>query len=219
MSDFLDDLADAQTAAEKVFGYREVLQVAVEPISLAEAQAHLRVDLWGSPPASDDDAWIAAQIPAARAYCEEFLGLSIGQRTIECGMDGFAERIPLIAGPVRSVESVIYIDSNGDPITVDASVYEFNPYDSRLGLQYGQVWPSARSQPNSVKVRYLTGYDLADESPAGALPLPGPIRSAMLLLLGHLYAHREGVDAGSLAELPLGVDALLRQYRVRLGMA
>ena len=37
----------------------------------------------------------------------------------------------------------------------------------------------------------------------------------MRLMLGHLYANREAVVTGvTTAELPLGVDALVRPYRL-----
>ena len=44
---------------------------AVEPISLAEAKAHLRLD------ASDEDALLTALITAARMFVERTLGVAL----------------------------------------------------------------------------------------------------------------------------------------------
>jgi uncharacterized phage protein (predicted DNA packaging) len=38
-------------------------------------------------------------------------------------------------------------------------------------------------------------------------------KQAMLLLIGHWYEHRESVTAGSLVEIPMGVEMLLWQDR------
>ena len=43
---------------------------AVEPVTVAEAKAHLRVDI------SDDDTYIGTLITAAREWCEEYLDRS-----------------------------------------------------------------------------------------------------------------------------------------------
>ena len=62
----------------------------------------------------------------------------------------------------------------------------------------------------------LAGYG-ADSD--GGEALPKVIRAAMLLVIGHLYEHRSENTEVALQSLPLGVGALLRPRRVRLGMA
>ncbi|HEJ7903487.1 TPA: phage gp6-like head-tail connector protein [Serratia marcescens] len=55
------------------------------------------------------------------------------------------------------------------------------------------------------------GYD-ADED---HLLLEDDVRTAMLLLIGHLYANREAVIVGaSASKLPLAVESLLQPYRI-----
>lgn len=41
------------------------------------------------------------------------------------------------------------------------------------------------------------------------------IRAGILLILGHLYEHREDVVTGAAVELPMGSKALLRGYRLQ----
>ena len=60
---------------------------------------------------------------------------------------------------------------------------------------------------NGVVVRFVCGY--------GSLgtDVPMAIRQAMLLIIGHLYEHREASSSG-VHLLPMGVEALLATYRV-----
>ena len=73
---------------------------------------------------------------------------------------------------------------------------------------------------NAVRIRYVTGY-LAEADSTGLPALPRMTYAAMLLLLGHWFAHREGVSADGLLEAPLAVHDLLNltESRERLGMA
>lgn len=232
MRDFLCQIRDAQRAAAQVFGVRTVADVvtADEPITLAEARLHLRVDAYGSPPESDDDEWITAQIPAAREYCERELGRALAPRTLEVGTNAFpavavdrtaGKAFTLPFGPVTSVTSVIYTDSDGVDQTLDSAGYALDPYatPSRVVLTYGSTWPAARASLNSVRIRYVTGYVDAVESPLRPI-LPRQARAAILLMLGHLYENREATGTDKLLELPLGVMSLLELVpgRERLGM-
>jgi uncharacterized phiE125 gp8 family phage protein len=219
---------DRQRARDinKSYGTRPVGLPAGEPISLQEAWFHLRIDTFGSPPASDDDAWLTdIGIPAARDWCEQYLGGSIAPQTIELATQGFPSgSIPLPFGPVLSISSVIYTDANGDDQTLVADTdYMLDAFVRPPVVRpaYGASWPSARASVNSVRVQYVTGYSLPDESPQ-TNPLPAGIRAAMLLMLGHFYNNREN----SLAEyritiqaVPNGADTLLERYRIRLSMA
>lgn len=224
-----------QQAALYRFGVREVVAVTEEPITLAEARDHLRVDTYesGSPPetVSDDDTWITAQLPAARMYCEQYLGRALAPRTLELGAATFpsvAYSTPpgaafvLPMGPVQSIESVKYLDSDGVEQTVDPSVYEIDEFGDAdmLLLAYGQTWPAPRATDGRVRVRYVAGHGAANDSPS-LYPLPSLARSAILLMLGHLYENREAATAATVTEIPLGVRALLDLMpgRARLGFA
>ncbi len=94
--------------------------------------------------------------------------------------------------------------------TIDPADYVLDVYSTpaRLLPAYGVSWPSARNATNSVRVRYVTGYNLPDDSPI-AYSLPPLARIGMLLMLGHLFENREGVSAGTVMEIPLGVKANL----------
>lgn len=209
----------------KPYGMRTIGAPAGEPISLADAWAHLKIDTFGSPPASDDDAWLTTTgIPGARDWCEQYIGGSIAPQTIELAAQGFPIGfVPLPFGPVLSMVSVIYTDADGIDQTMTGADYALDPYERRakLRLAYGATWPTARASTNSVRIRYVAGFSLADDSPQ-INPLPAGIRAAILLILGHLYENRENTIAEeriTIQEVPMGAASLLEKYRLRLSMA
>lgn len=188
-----------------------------EPITLAEARLHLRLDAYDSPPTHPDDDWITRNISTARKWCEGYTGQSLAPTTLEIAMDRFpCGSVKLPYGPVTSVGFVRYTD--GDDVVQEFTDYTFNDYVEPNELT-STDWPTAKDRTtNAVKIRYTAGFTPQGESPSG-IPLPEPIKSAMLLVLGHLYENRENTTTLRTEELPMGAKALLTDYRVLLGMA
>lgn len=211
--------------AGKDYGYR-VITVLAEPITLAQAWRHLRIDVMGSPAEGPDDEWLTEiGIPAARDWCESYLGMAVAPQIIEAATNSFPYgAIPLAYGPVRAIDSIVYEQDDGAH-EMDDDDYALNVYTSpnQVGTSIGAAWPAAVNYANSVRVRYFAGYGDFGGSPIETIPLPAGIRAAMLLTLGHLYENRESVvvNAGALVglEVPNGAKALLERYRIRLSTA
>lgn len=183
----------------------------VEPITLAQARLNLRVT------DTAEDARILDLIIAARMACEQELELSLVAKTLEIAQDAFYPYvIALPCGPVRSVVSVTYQHgTTGADVVMDAADYRLNLYEGTVQPLYGESWPTARCDVNSVRVRYTAGYPGTD-SPAEAVP--APIRQAMHLYIGHYFTNREAVDFDTLRELPLGARYLLSTWRQGIGV-
>lgn len=193
---------------------------AEEPVSLAEARLHCRVDI------DDDDDLIARLIQAAREVCESRSNRAFVTQTWEVSLPGFVRRDPspgftwetallypgggainLPRSPLQSVTSVTYVDFAGNPQTVSALTYQVSGVGTVSGgavqALYGLSWPAARYQPESVRVRYVAGYGAAGAVPAAA-------KQAILLLVGHWYANRETVVIGTISkDLEFTIDSLL----------
>ena len=194
----------------------KVIGAVTEPITLAEARLHCRVDADTSD-GHPDDSLIEMYISVAREYAENFTGLALGKKTIELTLDDFpSDEIELI-GPASSVTSIQYYDAAGDLQTLDASNYELDDYSkpSYIYPAYAVTWPPVYPMTNAVIITYVTGY--ADDS--DSQPLPFAAKAAILLMVGHLYENREDTTDRSMSNIPNGTDALLRPLRVRLGMA
>lgn len=180
---------------------------ALEPLTLTEAKAHLRQD------GTDEDALIVALISSVRIAVENYLSRALINQTWTQTFPSWG-CLELLRPPHVSVTSVSYLDANGDSQTLASSAYQVDlsgDMQARVMPAYGTTFPVLRSQVyNPVTIVFVAGYG------ATAASVPGPIRSAMLLLLAHLYSQREAVSmAGvSMSEAPLSVQWLLGPYRV-----
>ena len=197
---------------------RLITAPAVEPVTLAEAKAHLRVDH------TAEDALIAMYLQAARQDCEEWTARAFVTQTWELVLDKFpADEILLPRPPLQSVESVKYDDAAGQETTLATT-----EYDVDSASQPGWVvpvttgWPTSTFEGiNSVRIRYVAGYLMPDSPADLTSAIPGSIKAAILLHLGRLYENREDVVVGTVVNaMPIGTaEYLLRPYRVALGMA
>jgi uncharacterized phiE125 gp8 family phage protein len=190
-----------------------------EPLTLAEAKAHLRVDF------TDDDTLIEALIGAARAAAEQYTNRALMPQTITQVLHCFPYPTPrnpyaairLFASPLVSLTSLIYFDADDasqdiavDPdgtrsvevIIVDtAEPATVSPWITNMP----GGWPDTRDdRPDAITIVYQAGY-------ANAAAVPKPIKQAMLLMIGAWYERRED----SAQNLPKASEMLLLPYVVR----
>ena len=186
-------------------GTLKITDATVEPVTLAEAKLHLRVDV------ADDDALITALITAARQRAEFITQRSLISTTWELAQDGFADCLQLQYPRVIAVTALTYLDSLGTLQTLAPSEYivDATSEPGKVVLGYGKSWPSTYAVPNAVKVRYTAGYG------ATAASVPLAIRQWMLIVIGSLYANREGAMSNALQSLAY-VDRMLDEYRIWL---
>lgn len=149
----------------------------IEPITLAEAKLHLRVD------DTAEDALITALISAARETCEDRIEGTIPVTVWRLTLDAFPDAIKLPRGPVASVESVKYLDAAGVEQTLSPMDYVVDTVSSPgyIVPAFGKAWPETRDQINAVEVEYT----------AGSATPPPAVKAWMLLAVGDMYAHRE----------------------------
>lgn len=193
---------------------------AVEVISLDEARQHLRIDAYGSPPVHPDDTYITALISSAREWTEEYLQRSIGTQTLEIALDKFPTSIEL-QPYAQSVSFIKFYDVDDVYQTLNPLDYRLDTYSSPNWIipTFGKTFPVSNGEPNSVVIRYVSGY--TDGLSPNDTPCPSSIKAAMLLIIGNLYENRqENLLANtrlSFNALPMGVYSLLQPYRLGLG--
>lgn len=183
-------------------GLQLITPAASLPVTLAQAKAHLRIELDDT---GQDDS-VSFLIRAATAHAQQITGRALVTQSWALLLDGFpagALRIPL--APLQSVEAITYTDSDGAEQIIDAADYRVNASGllGHIAPAYGLCWPATRAQSMAVSVAFTAGYSA----------VPDDITAALLLLIGHLDQHREAVVQGvTVADLPLGVSALLSPY-------
>lgn len=201
------------------YGLTAVTVPPYEPLSLAEAKLHLRVDH------SADDVYIAALIRAARNIAEGYTGLALVQQTWDMTLEGFcAAEIRIPRPPLQSITWIKYFDSTGTLQTWDAAEYDVDNsrQPGRIQPSYGNAYPATRYQMNAVTIRFVAGYPVGSpQDQAGySENVPDEIKCAMKLIIGHYYEHREDVvdlaGAGGLVKMPHNSMWLLNPLRVSL---
>lgn len=178
-----------------------VTQPASEPVTLAEAKVHLRVDV------DADDDRITRLIATARQLCETVARRAFITQTWDLWVDGFpsspgywdrriramgqgcSQWLP-IAGlgeiaiprpPLVSVTGVYYLDASGVEQTVSSTIYRvITGTPGRIVPAANQSWPTIPDAPEAVRVRYVAGYGAASAVPAC-------VKDATLLAVERLY--------------------------------
>lgn len=162
---------------------------AEEPVSLAEAKLHLRVDH------TEEDALIGVLITTAREYVEMYTRRQLVTATWRLTLDCWPRCIRPPRPPLASVTTLQYLDVDGVLQPVDPTTYvvDSSVEPGRILLGYGGSWPATAHMPGAAQVLYVAGY-----GPASAVP--ATFKQAMLLYIGDLYEHREARDEGRFPE-------------------
>ena len=170
----------------------------VEPVTLAEAKAHCRVDT------SADDTLIVGYIATARELVEDYLDRSLVTQQYVMRMDAFPAEIelprpPMVASGTATAVTITYTTGDtGGTATLSTTQYRVDR-DSTPGMVrnlYNGSWPSHLLDANSVSVTWWAGY-------GSAADVPQRVKSAMLMTILELYDKRGD------AQLPAGAKALL----------
>ena len=184
-------------------GMHIVTQPAVEPITLAEAKQHLRVDV------TDDDALITILIIGAREACENFIHGKLITQTWEVELDAWpTDQSPVLIPiePLISVQSVKWADDLNTVTTMTVATDYLVDTDSepgRLVLPPNNNWPGNSLWPVSpIKINLTAGFG-ADET-----KVPQLYRLGMFMTLAHWYENREAiVTSGAVPKVvPMGAQ-------------
>jgi uncharacterized phiE125 gp8 family phage protein len=177
---------------------------AVEPVTLAEAKHHCRVDT------DADDAYIASLITAAREWCEAYCDETLVHTQYRMTLDSFPVEIELPRPPMASsgtvtAVSITYTLESQTTATLATSEYRVDR-DSVPGVMrtnYNGSWPSHLLDYNAVAVTWWGGKS------ADGTGIEQRIRNAILWLVGYWYERRQAAEGVNLTEIPFGVKSLL----------
>jgi hypothetical protein len=197
---------------------------ATEPVTLAEAKAHARIDI------TDDDTQLTDYITAARELVERTTGRALITQTWRLTLDcwpgeksddwwdgvrdgpinyGEASSLEIRKAPFLEVTSVVTLDESDTPTTWAASNYYVDKRHGfgRLTKKIGTVWPViVNRQIGAIRIDFTAGYGTL------ASDVPVALRQAIKDIVAHWYEHREAAADGSLQEPPLKTRAVLQQY-------
>ncbi|ADK85936.1 conserved hypothetical protein [Desulfarculus baarsii DSM 2075] len=190
-----------------------IIPPALEPVSLAEAKLHARVD-------NDlEDDLIASFIEAARRHGESLTHRAFAPQTLELTLDAFPPRggrLDLPRPPLAQVLWVKYNGPDGVEQTMDPVAYRVMDASDELPAfiipEASGGWPETMDRPGAVRIRYTAGWPLDDD---GQPTIPEAIRTWLLVRVTGLYEQRENYSARQASAMPRDfVDCLLDPFRV-----
>jgi uncharacterized phiE125 gp8 family phage protein len=208
-----------------MFSFSLVTPPGCEPVTLAEAKAHARID------SSADDVLITSLIAAARQWIEKTTGRALINQTWQLAIDRFASvdtcggidgfrALKLPRAPLQSVTSIAsYDDADNATIWPAANYFVDTAHEpGRIALRNGAVWPAPTRDVNSIIITYVAGYG------SSAASVPEAIKLALKQLVAHWYEHRgdaavssasRGANVAAVLPVPMVIQALLDPYRIR----
>jgi len=177
---------------------------ALEPLSLVEAKAWLKVD------STADDTLILALITAARVHIEQATRLLLLTQSWKLVADcwpcqrqwrGRIVDVPL--SPVQSVTSITLYDEEDVVTPVNPATYRLDRSQVNPRLIFSALPPAPQRLAQGIEIALVNGFGDT------AATVPEPLRQAMRLLLAHFYLNRGDVTA----PVPTSVQALIAPFR------
>jgi uncharacterized phiE125 gp8 family phage protein len=170
-----------------------------EPITLEEAKAHLRVEH------DEEDSQIQAWITSARMAAENDTKRVYVTQTWELVLNDLPQGgLIKIPPPVTPVQEILSIKVGGTEESLEN--FAIDIFNAQIVPKAGYALPKSNSPVSSIVVTFKAGFGEPESVPA-------PLKSAILLRVGHLYLHREAVGASNLSEVPMAVKHLELPYR------
>jgi uncharacterized phiE125 gp8 family phage protein len=187
---------------------RRTVAPTVWPVSLEEAMTQCRQTDYSDEVTREMSRLIAVATEYAESVCRQSLITQTREYTMSAWPDDSIIRLP--RPPLQSVTSITYVDIAGTTQTWNSSNYRVITAGEigKVVLAYSQVFPTIRSQEQSVTVTYVAGYGDA------ASDVPELLRQAILSLVVHWYDYRGEILAGiSQSPMPLAAKTILLQER------
>ena len=177
---------------------------AAEPVTLAEARQHLRLD------GTDDDAFVSALITTARLQIEAALDQALISQTWSWRLDDLPDdnELQLPLWPVQAIDGFYTVRADGTEIdrSDHITISDFASQPARLKVKRPAETAAAAFGPYHVS--FTAGYGETPDS------VPAPIRTALLQLVAHWYEHRGPSEVGSnAARIPETISHLLAPYQ------
>ena len=176
---------------------------AVEPLSLDEAKAYLRVET------TDDDAVIGALISGSRIHIEAQTRRALITQSWRLSADAWPEdgRWPVVPAPLQTLTAARVYDFDNVAHDVDLQAFVPDLGGSALGFAPWAL-PAPGRLIAGVELDVTVGYGVA------AANVPEALRQAIRLLVAHWYENRGLAAVGTVTVLPSTVAALIAPYRV-----
>jgi uncharacterized phiE125 gp8 family phage protein len=178
---------------------------AVEPVTLAEAKAHLRLDH------DSEDALLSGLIRAARDEVEKSTGLALIDQSWRLALDRWPRHgCALIARhPVKAILSVTAYGPDGEASLIAPETYQFDALSRPARLHFEAQTAPLRAM-NGIEIDFSAGFGEAGPD------VPDLVKRAILVLVAHWFEFRAAFGPGDQpVSFPVGYERMIAGYRAR----
>lgn len=178
----------------------------LEPVSLADAKAWMRID------SNDEDQLLSALIASARMTLEAYTRRFFVTQSWRMRLDRWPAQtlrrktLAVPFAPFRNVAAIRVFDSEDAAQTLAAETYRVAAARDAGRIVFLEAPPEPGRAYDAVEIDLFAGYgDAAEDTPE-------PLRRAILALVAHWHENRgDGEDIA--APLPTLVRALAKPFR------
>lgn len=178
---------------------------AVEPATVAEAKAHMRIDT------DAEDILIGSLVLTSRLHIETALSLALITQSWKLTLDRWPQsrEIELPLAPLRSVGGVRVIDASGNATTVSDQSYLVDVASRPPRLIWNNSVPQLPGRAaKGIEIDLTAGFG------DSAASVPAPLKHAILMLTAHWYEHRDPREIGQDgARIPDAISDLITPFR------
>ncbi len=174
----------------------------VEPLTLEEAKAYLRIEH------EADDDLIGALIKAARCEVEAATRRALITQGFRIVLDGWpvSGRIASPISPLRAVTAARVRGADGSASSLSLSAFTLDTVSAPGVIWFDRGLVVDPGQPVAgIEIEITAGYGET------AASVPEPLRQAMRFLIARYYGQRDRIESDG---LPEAVAALIAPYRV-----
>lgn len=179
------------------------------PVTTSEVQQHLRLGTLDAAEQAEIEIMITSATELAEAFCNR----SWRSGTSTALFDSFPANstTPVVFNSdVQSVTSIGYFDT--DHVSTTFTDFRFVNTGGRAKIypSFGNEWPTdSNNLPSNITVTCVAGDEAS---------VPSSVKSAILLMVGDLYEHRENDIAGTNVSKTLTTTSknLLTPFKTRI---
>ena len=176
----------------------------VEPVSLAEAKAWLKLD------GADEDGLVSALITAARLSVEAATGRLLINQTWRLVLDAWPAKLALEVrlAPVQSIVAIRSYDAA-------SAVTNYSPGSFLLDRSScpARIVPTTQDLPFTNRLVAGIEVDLVIGYGPAATDVPQLLRQAMLVLVALWFENRGDAPSGAGSALPPAVEGLIAPFK------
>jgi uncharacterized phiE125 gp8 family phage protein len=176
----------------------------VEPVTLTEAKAHLRVTT------TSEDALISSLIASAREEVEAATGIALITQDWRLYLDAWPSSgvVRLTKHPVQQVNLVTVYDHAGAPTSSTPSAAYLDRASRPARFARPDTTGSPSAAMNGIEIDFRAGFG------STGVDVPDGLKRAILLLVSFWFEHRgTGQSSGQDAVWPDGFERIINRYR------